>query len=164
MSFPWYGSFAWNLTGTTVGLLNRPGPDVDDPRREVGFTALRGFVIQRPSLRTEAMTALLDLTTHSDKLTRAAAINTVRRWVPEPALMDGYIRDFALQLLRRLYVRKKSPESNGDTNMEDEASEDTLQTPYLPEQLTLPADQQEILQHTELLFALCVRVPEFLDE
>jgi hypothetical protein len=33
-------------------------------RREVGFTTLRGFVIQRPSLRQEALGALLDLTTH----------------------------------------------------------------------------------------------------
>jgi symplekin len=37
-------------------------------RREVGFTTLRGFVTQRPTLRDEAMTALMDLTTHPGQL------------------------------------------------------------------------------------------------
>ena len=31
---------------------------------QVGFTTLRGLVIQRPSMRTEALTVLLELTTH----------------------------------------------------------------------------------------------------
>lgn len=31
---------------------------------QVGFTTLRGFVNQRPSLRIEAMNVLLELTTH----------------------------------------------------------------------------------------------------
>jgi hypothetical protein len=40
---------------------------VEPERREVGFTALRGFVNQRPSLREDAIGALLDLTTHPGK-------------------------------------------------------------------------------------------------
>lgn len=42
--------------------------------------------------------------------------------------------------------------------------EDLIQTPYLPEQLELPAQSDQILQHLELLFALSTKVPEFLDE
>lgn len=53
-----------------------------------------------------------------------------------------------------------------DENMEDGQlpPEDIIQTPYLPEQLELPANKAQILQHLELLFALSTKVPEFLDE
>ena len=33
----------------------------------------------------------------AEKLTRAAAINTVRRWVPDVAPMDGMVREFAMR-------------------------------------------------------------------
>lgn len=112
----------------------------------------------------------------ADKVTRGAAINTVKRWIPDYEPMASMIRDFALQLLRRLQTRpkgkEKEPQTNGDAgedhdeNMEDGQlpQEDILQTPYLPEQLELPAQKDQVLQHLELLFALSTRVPEFLDE
>lgn len=88
--------------------------------------------------------------------------------------MDGMVREFALQLLRRLQSRptleKKMEEvqTNGDhdENMEDGQlpPEDIIQTPYLPAQLELPANNLQIIQHVELLFALSMKVPEFLDE
>lgn len=37
-------------------------------------------------------------------------------------------------------------------------------SPYLAERIALPAEKPQILQHVELLFALSVKVPEFLDE
>ncbi|CDO73286.1 hypothetical protein BN946_scf185008.g48 [Trametes cinnabarina] len=184
---------------------------VEPDRRQMGFAALRELVAQRPSLRTEAMTMLLELTTHPEKITRGAAINTVKRWIPDAQPMADIIRDFALQLLRRLQSRpkpaqapaekseevgmqdaesknaevknaekaeEKPPNSiangasehgeNGENgeNMEDGQlpQEDIIQTPYLPEQLELPAVDSQILQHVELLFALSTRMPEFLDE
>ncbi|KAI0675546.1 Symplekin tight junction protein C terminal-domain-containing protein [Trametes maxima] len=175
---------------------------VEPDRRQMGFAALREFVAQRPSLRPEAMNMLLELTTHPDKITRGAAINTVKRWTPDGQPMADMIREFALQLLRRLQSRPKapkedkvevngkesageegskgvehgqepppSPKANGagsdpDENMEDGQlpPEDIIQTPYLPEQLELPAVDSQILQHLELLFALSTRLPEFLDE
>ncbi len=87
--------------------------------------------------------------------------------------MDSMIREFALQLLRRLQSRPKSAKyedvhMNGehDEHMEDGQlpQEDIIQTPYLPEQLELPANNAQVLQHLELLFALSTKVPEFLDE
>jgi hypothetical protein len=36
----------------------------NDSSMQVGFTALREFVVQRPSLRAEALNVLLELTTH----------------------------------------------------------------------------------------------------
>lgn len=105
-----------------------------------------------------------------------AAINTVKRWTPDSEPMASMIRDFALQLLRRLQSRPQEhrpPETqtngNGgdhDENMEDGQlpQEDILQTSYLPEQLELPAQDEEINQHLELLFSLSTKLPEFLDE
>ena len=43
-------------------------------------------------------------------------------------------------------------------------SEDLVHTAYLPERIKLPAKKAQVLQHVELLFALSVKVPEFLDE
>lgn len=87
--------------------------------------------------------------------------------------MDSMIRDFALQILRRLQNRSpknaKSITANGteeDENMEDGQlpSEEFIQTPYLSEEIELPAEKSLVLQHVELLFALSVKIPEFLDE
>lgn len=57
-------------------------------------------------------------------------------------------------------------EEGEDENMEDGQlpPEDLVQTPYLPERIDLPAQKSHVLQHVELLFALSVKVPEFLDE
>lgn len=86
--------------------------------------------------------------------------------------MDEIVRDFATQILRRLQKRPSEEQKradvpvNGDENMEDGQlpTEDLVQTPYLPEHIELPAQKAHVLQHVELLFALSVKVPEFLDE
>lgn len=112
--------------------------------------------------------------------------------------MDGIVREFALQMLRKLQLRpfesrtqlaKDStvignaivPEvdgiesGNGPGDEEDREvghdmedgqlpTEDLVHTPYLPERIELPAKKAQVLQHVELLFALSVKVPEFLDE
>ncbi|KAJ6518677.1 Symplekin tight junction protein C terminal-domain-containing protein [Mycena sanguinolenta] len=163
-----------------LGLLRELCVDANSPdRMQVGFVTLRGLVTQRPSLRSEALNVLLELTTHSDKKTRGAAINTVKTWVPNAQPMDGMVREFALQMLRKLQLQAdpKAAKANGandvsmgedgeDENMEDGQlpPEELVQTPYLPERIELPAQESHVLQHVELLFALCVKVPEFLDE
>ncbi|KAH9983897.1 Symplekin tight junction protein C terminal-domain-containing protein [Russula compacta] len=143
-------------------------------RMQVGFQTLRDFVTQRPTLRGDAITILLELTTHSEKVTRNAAILTVKRCMGEFQATDGMIRDFALQLLRRLQTPRsvdKPPAGDvaataGNDGMEDGQlpPEDLLQTPYLPERLELPAQKSQVVQHVELLFALSSKVPDFLDE
>ncbi|KAF9045824.1 hypothetical protein BDZ89DRAFT_1188893 [Hymenopellis radicata] len=175
-------------------------------KMQVGFTTLRGFVIQRPALRTDALNVLLELTTHSDKKIRGAAINTVKSWVPNHQPMDTMIRVFALQMLRKLQhsdvdmaspkpvakpvepssesapaadmqvdaspsaapaVQKENSDApRDDENMEDGQlpQEELLHTPYLPERIQLPAQKSDVLQHVELLFALSVKLPEFLEE
>ncbi|KAI0322800.1 Symplekin tight junction protein C terminal-domain-containing protein [Amylostereum chailletii] len=142
---------------------------VEPDRMHVGFTTLRDFVTQRPTMRVEALNILLDLTTHPEKVTRHAAITTVKRWIGDMQPVDSIIRDFALQLLRRLQYRppiEKKTSEGEDENMEDGQlpQEDLLQTPYLEDQLTLPAKKEHVVQHIELLFALSPKAPEFLDE
>ncbi|KAJ7634117.1 Symplekin tight junction protein C terminal-domain-containing protein [Mycena polygramma] len=167
-----------------LGLLRELCVDTNSPdRMQVGFVTLRGLVTQRPSMRSDALNVLLELTTHSDKKTRGAAINTVKIWVPNAQPMDGMVREFALQMLRKLQSQAETmpPKANGgddismgngtkeeeeDENMEDGQlpPEELVHTPYLPERIELPAQESHVLQHVELLFALCVKVPEFLDE
>ena len=123
-------------------------------------------------------------------MTRIAAINTVKKWVPDAKPMDTQVREFAVRLLRRLETRPKPPEvqqTNGseggvppgtDSEMQDgqvpslEDGEEVpdpratipLTTPYLAETLELPARPAQVLQHVQLLFALSVKRPELLDE
>ena len=109
-----------------------------------------------------------------EKITRGAAINTIKRWVPDVQPMDSLIRDFALRLLRRLQTPGPVPEQMdvdpGTTGTEDHMEDGQLptealvKTPYLSETLQLPAEKGQVLQHLELMFALTVKVPEFLDE
>jgi symplekin len=175
---------------------------------QVGFITLRGLVNQRPAMRAEALNILLELTTHADKRVRGAAINTVKIWVPQYQPMDSMIREFALQMLRKLQAptAKKIKASEGEVSVtvdgapekSDAPAEDTemaaseapavtpvpeaeskekeesaeeiednqplVQTPYLPERIELPAQKDQVLQHLELMFALSVKVPEFLDQ
>lgn len=144
-------------------------------RMHVGFAALREFIQLRPPVRNEALRILLDLTAHSglslldctvsaqtlihltEKVTRNAAINTVRRWVPDVEPMNGAITAFAKKLLKRLEIHKSE-----DGTMEETPEEDIPR--YLPPKLELPAKKSEVIQHVELMFALSVRVPTFLDE
>lgn len=52
------------------------------------------------------------------------------------------------------------------TNMEDGEmpQDETVQTDFLDEQIEIPAQKPQILQHVELPFALCVKAPDILDE
>lgn len=87
--------------------------------------------------------------------------------------MGEMIRTFALRLLRRLQKRGDNggSKSKGDKENETDGMEDgempqeeVVQTEFLPESIELPAQKAHVLQHVELLFALCVKCPEFLDE
>lgn len=139
-------------------------------RMQVGFSTLREFVLQRPPLRSQAMKILLDLTTHHHKVTRGAAIITVKRWVPDMQPMGDMVRTFAVRLLGRLQKQTSSNRQSED-NVKDETMEDgempqdeRVQTEFLPDKIELPVEKSLVLQHVELIFALCAKYPEFLDE
>lgn len=185
---------------SSMSSISDVSPLHSPERMQVGFKTLRGFIVQRPSLRSDALNVLLELTTHSEKNIRLAAINTVKAWVPNSPPMDGMIRDFALQMLKKLQSRTtraptvpQGQEDGEDVHMENGAGEpnstepnsitdtknaeskssaveedratpdDLVQTPYLPDRIELPAEKGQVLQHLELVFALCVKAPEFLE-
>ncbi|KAF9072274.1 Symplekin tight junction protein C terminal-domain-containing protein [Rhodocollybia butyracea] len=208
-----------SVPADVLSLLRELCVENESPEKmQIGFSTLRGFVRQRPLMRADALNVLLELTTHTEKKIRGAAINTVKLWVPNHQPMYGMIREFALQILRKLQqapvvVPKSSPASlppvvngdeksmegvvNGDAahesvkveqesldetaegsvptqeepeegQVQDESMEEEqlplIHTPFLPERIELPADKSHVLQHVELLFALSVKVPDFLDE
>lgn len=71
--------------------------------------------------------------------------------------MNSQITTFAKNLLKQLQLRPS----------EDGAIPDTFEGDfprYLPPKLELPAKKTQVIQYVELMFALSVRVPAFLDE
>ncbi|KAJ4494142.1 Symplekin tight junction protein C terminal-domain-containing protein [Lentinula lateritia] len=108
-----------SLPADVVSLLRELCVDNESPdKMQIGFSTLRGFVMQRPLMRSDALNVLLELTTHPEKKIRGAAINTVKLWVPNHQPMDSMIREFALQILRKLQrepVQEALAESNGDS-------------------------------------------------
>ncbi|KAJ4473814.1 Symplekin tight junction protein C terminal-domain-containing protein [Lentinula aciculospora] len=107
-----------SLPADVLSLLRDLCVDNESPdKMQIGFSTLRGFVMQRPLMRADALNVLLELTTHSEKKIRGAAINTVKLWVPNHRPMDSMIREFALQILRKLQrvpIQQNLPESNHD--------------------------------------------------
>lgn len=85
--------------------------------------------------------------------------------------MTDMVRTFALRLLRRLQKQpqrgsvKPEREGSGDGSEDGEMpQEEVVQTEYLPEEVEIPAQKSQVLQHVELIFALSVKSTEFLDE
>ncbi|KAG8745157.1 hypothetical protein FRC12_014635, partial [Ceratobasidium sp. 428] len=153
-----FARFLMELPAVPAEVLSLCRELAEAPQQmHVGFAALREFINLRPPVRNQALQILLDLTAHSEKVTRNAAINTVRRWVPDIEPMNGLIAQFARNLLKRLEVRTSEDESADMTSDADIPR-------YLPAKLELPAKKSEVIQHVELMFALSVRVPAFLDE
>lgn len=68
-------------------------------------------------MRADALNVLLELTTHPEQKIRRAAINTVKLWVPNHQPMDSMIREFALQILRKLQrLPEQQPSPSSDSN------------------------------------------------
>ncbi|KAL8280944.1 hypothetical protein RQP46_006623 [Phenoliferia psychrophenolica] len=158
--------------------IGRFGEMCTNPEQvQLGFAALRDLAVMRPPVRQAALDVLLSLTTHPDKLTRNAAINTVKRWVPDVASLSTKVLAFSTTLLDRLATAPPpppppKPELAPDDMAEsdDEAEEEVKPRPDalvrdgevidgLPPAETVGA----VVQHVELFFALSVKHPDLLD-
>lgn len=147
-------------------------------------------------VRREALDVLLALTTHSgrtlpsfvtsklipfsDRLTRNAAINTVKRWVPDSKPLGESVTAFALALLSRLEIAPPPASPTSDEALVaadgqvDEVDVKVPAEPVLPyalvknglvvDRLPPASTLAEVVQHVELLLALCVKSPELLDQ
>lgn len=93
-----------------------------------------------------------------------------RRNLGEDVTMNGDSEDGDKdeeQLAEKTETKAPTAAEEGqEENMEDGQLpiEELVHTPYLPERIELPAKKSQVLQHVELLFALSVKIPEFLDE
>ncbi|GAA5991312.1 hypothetical protein JCM11641_002820 [Rhodosporidiobolus odoratus] len=142
---------------------------------QLGFSTLRELTILRPSVRPAALDVLLGLTTHADKRVRNAAIMTVKKWVPDVKELSELIVRFAVDLLERLKVapsEKQAEAAVGGDDVDGEAEMTMGETPppeepkppfalvrdgVVIDRLTPPTSVPEVVQHVELLLALCVK-------
>ena len=114
----------------------------------------------------------------TDKITRGAAIITVKRWVPDVKPMDALVRAHALESMRRLADPAPSPSpviaeelkeevkavEVGEEENKMEGIEDEDGALVVREAVTPVDPEAEVLRQVELLFALCSKVPDVLDE
>ncbi|EJD43771.1 hypothetical protein AURDEDRAFT_65903 [Auricularia subglabra TFB-10046 SS5] len=169
-----FARFLLDLPGISDDILDFVRElTLDADKMQVGFTTLRELVSLRLPVRKAAMAMLLDLTTHPERITRNASIITVKRWVPDIHPMSRLVQRFALQMLRRLQTIPAPPKPPPSTEEEDEdgqlpqeqlGDEEVHVPAYLPATLEMPVDRAVVLQHVELVFALCVKVPDFLED
>ncbi len=104
-----------------------------------------------------------DAITQTDRKVRLVAINTVKRWVPDIQPLGRSVVQYALQMVRRLAQGEEDQAK--DENMEEgEEKEEKAISTYLPERPEYPLAREMVQQHVELLFALCVRDADLLDE
>ncbi|GAA6041092.1 hypothetical protein JCM8097_004714 [Rhodosporidiobolus ruineniae] len=152
---------------------------------QLGFSTLRELIILRPSVRSTALDVLLGLTTHADKRVRNAAIMTVKKWVPDVKELSETIVKFAVSLLDRLKVapvkEEDKPAGDGDAGeeaKEGDGEEDMMEATPEPEKpkppyalvkggevvdrLDPPTTLDGVVQHVELLLALCVKEQSLL--
>ncbi|GAA5909818.1 hypothetical protein JCM6882_002685 [Rhodosporidiobolus microsporus] len=159
---------------------------------QLGFSTLRELIILRPSVRPAALDVLLGLTTHADKRVRNAAIMTVKKWVPDVKELSDEIVKFAVSLLKRMTAEPVKKEAEGgeaegasaegaaegaaaEVGGEEDMAMDATPPPEEPkppyaqvkggevvDRLDPPTALIGVVQHVELLLALCVKEQSLL--
>lgn len=100
-----FSNFIVDLPAIPADEITRLGGMCTNPAQiGLGFAALHDLAALRLPARDGALDVLFGLTTHADQLTRNAAINTIKRWVPESEPLSSKVQAFALHLLGRLRV------------------------------------------------------------
>lgn len=122
----------------------------------------------------------------AERTVRIPAINTVKRWVPKSHPLNEMVQEFALRLLRRLESgasrlpsedAKEQPEvKEGTPDVEMDIEEDkpegddksgssaTVIDGEVVSGLDRPKTDLDVVQHIELLLALCTKQTDLLDE
>ncbi|KAK4048377.1 hypothetical protein OIO90_005847 [Microbotryomycetes sp. JL221] len=151
---------------------------------QLGFMTLHELATLRPRVRRTALDQLLSLCTHTERMTRNAAINTVKRWVPETEPLGSDVVTFALSLFARMeqapVVKEEQSTADGEeaktkTNDDDDMAMEATPSPPPPQlpyalvedgqvvaRLEAPTTMNEVQRHAELLLALCSRNPDLL--
>ncbi|ORY07315.1 hypothetical protein K493DRAFT_310239 [Basidiobolus meristosporus CBS 931.73] len=133
----------------------------DSQKLLMGLSLLRDLANLRPPIRDVCLDILLSYCIHKERSTRSPAIVTVKKWVPDHVNITAKIEAFALESLQSL------SDMSLDTNNEDAepAEIDPVSTePSEGGAKNQQRDEQDIVRHLELFFALCTKKPDFLKE
>lgn len=164
--------------------------DSESLKAPIGFVILRELVSMRLPVRQQSLEILLMLAVHPELKTRRAAVNSVRKWVPENEQLSPKVIEFALKSLHSLYedqndllssliVKKEDDEievkkekeddqvmkkerSDSSQPMEEDGKEATAPHVELTAEERAKAIDTRVLERSELAFSLCLRSTDIL--
>ncbi|TIA74606.1 hypothetical protein E3P91_00844 [Wallemia ichthyophaga] len=96
--------------------------DSESLKAPVGFIILRELVAMRLPVRQASLEILLTLAVHPDLKTRRAAVNSVRKWVPDNEKLTPIVLDHALKSLHSLYQDQQTFLSSLDVKKEEDGT------------------------------------------
>ncbi|TIC14172.1 hypothetical protein E3Q14_00925 [Wallemia mellicola] len=165
--------------------------DSESLKAPIGFVILRELVSMRLPVRQQSLEILLMLAVHPDLKTRRAAVNSVRKWVPENEQLSPKVIEFALKSLHSLYqdqedflsslvvkkdddieVKKekeddrvvKKERSDSSQPMEEDGKEATTPHLEITAEERAKAIDTRVLERSELAFSLCLRSTDILKD
>lgn len=170
------------LNAEVVELL-RADMDRRPDRYKATVLVLHDLALFRPPVRPECLDVLLNCCTMQDKNKRAFAILDVRKWVPDHAL-SPVVEEFSIRTVRRLLEeppQKVQPIIEPTSEQADTATMDVIedqqnavqqdgkehdgteQNGHVAQSTVAEWDEETVIPHLELYFALCSKKPELLN-
>lgn len=160
----------------------------DKAKMAVGFTMLRDMAATRLPARAASSDILLGLTRSDDRMTRNAAIITVRAWVENGGALEEKVLGYGRSGLKRLTVKNPSAGghegsagteengkengvvegANGSTEKEEHQEEDgeieAKKSSAADDPTKELSEEDDVVRFVALPFALCIKVPDMLDD
>ncbi|PWN49146.1 hypothetical protein IE53DRAFT_160920 [Violaceomyces palustris] len=147
---------------------------LDKTRMTVGLSILGEMCATRPPCRLVASELLLGLTRAEDKAIRAKAIISVKTWASQSGPLEAIVLSYARASLK-LLTRQPEPQDASEAKAEGERGQESPArdgvnaeegdgAPAAEGDEMMPKDEADVLRFVELPFALCVKVPDMLDE
>lgn len=150
-------------------------------------STLRDLVTNRPPVRDKCLDVLLEYCINPDVRMRSTSIVAVRRWVPDHRAIAARVEQYAVQAFQKLTQEPppvpkseqepKKPELPQQDGEDIIIGEDRENGKEHGETRSEQAEEQEeeekeengwrevdVVRHSELLFALCAKNNELLDE
>lgn len=148
-------------------------------------STLRDLVTNRPPVREKCLNVLLEYCINPDVRMRSTSIVAVRRWVPDHTAISARVEEFAVQAFQKLTQEPPAAPPKSEENLEQQNGQHTIkyeedgndnEQESKPEQLDKEEEkvqekeqesgwrEMDVVRHSELLFALCAKDNELLDE
>ena len=181
----WLAAFVADLPALPLAAVERiESLCLNKATMPLGFAILRDIAISRPPSRQAVSESLLKMTKAKDGLLRRGAITTARAWVGVNSPLEAAVLGYARASLQCLVQGRKGEDDeelkkepkegvlengavedgkgeNGTVEDEEVEMEEGEEDAKDPATTWVPLD---VLRYLELSFALCVKVPDLLDE